>query len=95
MPANRTDHPGAVFGAAADAPLAGTLADVIGPARGREAERGRASEQRTMLVRGQNNRDVWGHDADRMAVAVTEEVPFEIEIVQPKVPIVRQRLECN
>ena len=45
--------------------------------------------QRTMLVRGQNNIDVWGHDADRMAVAVTEEAPFDIEIVQPQVPIVR------
>jgi hypothetical protein len=46
--------------------------------------------QRTMLVRGQNNRDVWGHDAYRMASAVTEQVPFEIEIVQPKSPIARR-----
>ena len=29
--------------------------------------------QRTMLVRGDNNRDVWGHDADRMAAAVIDE----------------------
>ena len=28
--------------------------------------------QRSMLVRGQNNSDVYGHDADRLAVAVTE-----------------------
>ena len=33
--------------------------------------------------------DVWGHDAYRMSAAVTEKVPFKIEIVQPKVPIVR------
>jgi hypothetical protein len=46
--------------------------------------------QRTMLVRGQNNRDVWGHDADRMALAVTDPVPFKIDIVQPKVPLVRR-----
>ena len=42
-----------------------------------------------MLVRGNNNTDVWGHDADRMAVALTNEVPFKIEIVQPKAPLVR------
>ena len=45
--------------------------------------------QRTMLVRGDNNRDVWGHDADRMAAAVIEELPFQIEIEVPKAPIVR------
>jgi hypothetical protein len=42
-----------------------------------------------MLVRGQNNRDVWGHDSERMAIAVTDAVPFKIDIVQPKVPLVR------
>jgi hypothetical protein len=45
--------------------------------------------QRTMLVRGQNNRDVYGHDAERMAVAVTQEIPFTIEIVPPTAPLVR------
>jgi hypothetical protein len=45
--------------------------------------------QRTMLVRGQNNIDVWGHDADRMATVLTEEIPFKIDIVQPKAPLVR------
>jgi hypothetical protein len=42
-----------------------------------------------MLVRGQNNRDMWGHSTDRLALAVTEELPFTIEVEQPKVPIVR------
>ncbi len=45
--------------------------------------------QRTMLVRGRNNRDMWGHNANRLAVAVTKELPFSIEVVQPEVPIVR------
>lgn len=44
--------------------------------------------QRTMLVRGQNNVDMWGHDADRMAVAITKQLPFDIEVVQPQVPVV-------
>ena len=35
--------------------------------------------QRTMLVRGQNNRDVWGHDTDRMAVVAAEAVPEPVE----------------
>jgi hypothetical protein len=42
-----------------------------------------------MLVRGQGNSDVWGHNADRIAVSLAEEAPFTIDIVQPKVPLVR------
>ena len=90
MPANRTSIP-LLFTATADAPLAGALADV----QGRPTDEKLTGvlghlRQRTMLVRGQNNRDVWGHDADRLALAVTEKVPFKIDIVQPKVPIVRR-----
>ena len=44
--------------------------------------------QRCMLIRGQNNIDVWGHDADRMAVSLGDEAPFKIDIVQPKAPLV-------
>jgi hypothetical protein len=42
-----------------------------------------------MLVRGQNNVDVWGHDADRMATALSEDIPFKLDIVPPKAPLVR------
>lgn len=45
--------------------------------------------QRSQLVRGQNNVDVWGHNADRLAVVITDPAPFEIEVVQPQVPLVR------
>ncbi len=45
--------------------------------------------QRTWLVKGANNVEVWSHYADRAAVATTNEVPFKISIVQPKVPLVR------
>ena len=68
---------------------AGALADLIGRPVDQNVNVVGHLQQRTMLVRGQNNRDVWGHDAQRMAVAVTEEAPFSIEIVQPQVPIVR------
>ena len=92
MPANRGDTI-VLFSAAADAPVDGNLVDVIGrPADANLKFEGRL-DQRTMLVRGQNNIDVWGHNADRAAVAITSEVPFKIEVVQPKAPLDAQRLD--
>lgn len=40
------------------------------------------------LVLGQNNIPFWTRTVDSLAVAVTEEAPFSIEIVEPKVPLV-------
>ncbi len=45
--------------------------------------------QRTQLVRGQNNVDVWGRFEDKLAVAIVEPAPFDIEVVLPQVPLVR------
>ncbi len=45
--------------------------------------------QRTSLIRGQNDREIWNYMSDRFAAAVTAFAPFSIEIVQPKVPIVQ------
>jgi hypothetical protein len=45
--------------------------------------------QRTQLVRGQNNVDVWGRFDHRLAITVVDAAPFDIEIVPPQVPIVR------
>lgn len=45
--------------------------------------------QRTQIIRGQNNVDVWGHVADRLTVAIVDPIPFDIVVEQPKVPIVR------
>jgi len=89
MAADRTTVP-VLFTAAADAPLNGTLAQVIGRPTDANVPVVGQLEQRTMLVRGQNNADVWGHTADRMAAAVTESVPFEIEIAPSQAPIARQ-----
>ena len=41
------------------------------------------------LVLGQNNVIFWNRTVDRLAVAVTEEAPYSIEVVEPKVPLVR------
>jgi hypothetical protein len=75
--------------AAADAPVGGSLVDLVGRSTDPNVAVTGRLRQRTMLVRGQNNVDVWGHDARRLAVAVTRESPFEIEVVAPRVPIVR------
>ena len=42
-----------------------------------------------MLIRGDNNRDVWSYTGNRMAMAITAPVPFHIDIVPPKVPLVQ------
>ena len=48
-----------------------------------------SSPQTASLVLGQNNVTVWSRTVDRLAVAVTEECPYTIEVVEPKVPLVR------
>lgn len=45
--------------------------------------------QQTWHVRGRNNRPVWSHFAERAPVAVTEKLPFSIELQQPKAPLCR------
>jgi hypothetical protein len=88
MQANRSEVP-VLFTAAAGAPVGGELVDLVGRATDEKLNVVGHVDQRTMLVRGQGNSDVWGHNADRIAVSLSEEAPFTIDIVQPKVPIVR------
>ncbi|QDV22842.1 PPC domain-containing protein [Aureliella helgolandensis] len=75
--------------ASADAPVKACLAALIAEPLAEGASVRGTLNQRTMLVRGQNNRDMWGHDSDRLALAVTRALPFSIKVVQPEVPIVR------
>ena len=88
MAANQSIVP-VLLSAKEDAPLAGSLVDVVG----RVTDPNRSIEghllQNTSLVRGRNNIRVWDHPTDRLAMAVTEPAPFQIEIVQPKAPLVR------
>ncbi|GAB6166933.1 PPC domain-containing protein [Thermostilla marina] len=78
-----------LFTAADDAPLTAALAGLEGLAHVGDREiRGRLL-QRTSLVRGQNNREIWEYRQDRAATAVVEPVPCVIRIVPPKVPIVQ------
>lgn len=45
--------------------------------------------QQTWHSRGRNNRPVWSHFAERAPVAVTEKLPFSIDLQAPKAPICR------
>ena len=86
--AGRTEVP-VLFTAAADAAPSGALAHLNGKPTDPMATFASRFHQRAMLIRGDNNNDVWGHDADRMAVSLASESPFSIDLVQPKAPLVR------
>jgi hypothetical protein len=88
MPAGMQEVP-VLFSAAADAPPAGALVGIVGRTTDPKLNVVGRLDQRTMLVRGQNNVDVWGHNADRMATVVAEPIPYSLEIVPPKAPLVR------
>ena len=75
--------------AAVNAAPAGALVDLVGRHKTDALDVEGHLRQRTMLTRGQNNRDVWGHDTHRMATAVIGAVPFTIDAVAPKVPLVQ------
>lgn len=80
-----------VFEAAEDAPVEGTLVDL----RGKLADPNQAAveggfENVADFVLGEPNNAVYvAGTARKVPVAVTEKVPFHLEIVQPKVPLVR------
>ncbi|MBX9791991.1 MAG: PPC domain-containing protein [Pirellulales bacterium] len=88
MPANHSTVP-VLLTAAPDAPLGGALVDVYG----RWTDPNQSVEghlvQQTSLIRGQNNIRVWDRMTHSLATAVTDEIPYAIEIVEPKVPLVR------
>ncbi len=89
MPANQPVVP-VLFQAAADAPLAGALVKPLGtPADDKIKLASNDFSAASVLVLGDNNVSVWQRNLDRLAVAVTDECPYSIEVVEPKVPIVR------
>lgn len=88
MKANRDFIP-VVMSADAAAASAGATVDVIGRPADANLKLEGHLVQRTQLVFGQNNVDVFSHYAERMTMAVTDAAPFSIDIVQPKAPLVR------
>ena len=80
-----------VFEAAADATIAGNLLRPIALPAGKDAGRKVASRFRHSVdwVRIQNDTSYVRSEVDQIAAAVVEEVPFKVQIVEPKVPLVQ------
>src|SRR5262249_38261184 len=78
-----------LFTAKPDAPLGGALASVSGKSADPKLKVSSDFSSQAALVLGQNNIIVWSRTVDRLAVGVTEECPYTIEIVEPRVPLVR------
>ncbi|WP_337173206.1 peptidase [Paludisphaera sp.] len=80
-----------LFTAKPDAAPAGALATVTGksvdPNVAVKSEFGALSS--FVLLPSNAGVILWSRTVDRLAVAATEEAPFSIEVVQPKVPLVR------
>jgi hypothetical protein len=77
-----------VFEAAADAKVAGALAEVVARTVDQKVEGG--FRQDVNLVYGAPNNTVYfGTRVHKLAVAVAEEAPFKLRIVEPKVPLVQ------
>jgi hypothetical protein len=78
-----------VFEAAADAPTAGTLADITAAPIDPNVKVAGKFEQAADLVVFGNQTVYYQAKVDKLAVAVAEEAPFKLRIVPPKAPIVQ------
>lgn len=80
-----------IFHADANAELNGKLTDLVvslnDPQQPTKVEG--LVNQPIVLVRGQNNNAFYTEPTSSVPVAVTEEAPFSVRIVEPKVPMVR------
>lgn len=88
MPGNRSETV-MMLTAAADAPVGGRMADLVGHTTDPKLSVEGHLRQRSSLARGQNQAEMWSYFADRLPVVVTNEAPFTLELVEPKVPLVR------
>jgi hypothetical protein len=90
----QTDVTPVVFEAKADAPIGGKLCDFVakGPADAKEAFESKLIQQ-VELVIGQPNNTPYSHtQVHQFAVAVTQEAPFKLSLIQPKAPLVQNGL---
>ena len=79
-----------LFTAKAERPVAGALATLSGKPVDPKVERALASSARwSSWSSARTTSPFWTRTVDRLAVAVTEEAPYSIEVVEPKVPLVR------
>ena len=78
-----------VFEAAADAPVGARLVALGGKPADANAKVAGKFRQNVDLILGNNNVTMYAASVDQAVVAVAEEAPFKISIVQPKVPLVQ------
>jgi hypothetical protein len=91
MPANASVVP-VIFHATPEAAASGKLAEIIGSLNDPNQPNVKIEgsvQQPIVLVRGQNQVPFWTENTTKLPIAVTDEAPFEIAIVEPKVPLVR------
>lgn len=88
MASNLTTMP-VVFEAAADAPVEGELIELRGHHVDPKQNISGVFTNRADLVRVRNNQLLWMKDVAQIPVAVVEEVPFKLDIVEPKAPLSR------
>lgn len=89
MPANMNLMP-VVFEAAADAPLGGKLVDfTMKHADPNQKISGGFNNRADFVIANPGQSLYRWRDVDQLAVAVVEELPFTIEIVEPKSPLVQ------
>ena len=89
MPANLSSFP-IVFEAAPDAPIAGTLAELTAKLTDpNQNVSGGLFHNLDLVVGNPNNTVYYQSQVNRLAVAVIEEIPFQIEIEPPPVPLVQ------
>lgn len=78
-----------LFSATPAAPVAGALATLSGKPVDPKLIVPSEFTQTIELVTGQNQVPFWTRTVETLAVVVTEESPYSIEVVEPKVPLVR------
>ena len=89
MPANMGTMP-VVFEAAEDAPLSGKLVDFTARHADENQDiRGAFRNRADFVIAGPGQSRYRWKSVERLAIAVVEELPFSIEVVEPKVPLVR------
>lgn len=89
MPSNLNTMP-VIFEATADAALSGKLLDFRARLNDDTKQISGRFENRADFVIAQPGQSLYSwKDVDRIAIAVVDELPFSLEIVQPKVPMVR------
>lgn len=89
MPSNLSSMP-VVFEAAADAPLSGKLINFTGRHADPKTKISGGFYNTADFIRGRPGQSIyWRRDVRQLAIAVVDEVPFKLEIIEPKVPLVR------